>query len=505
MPVFVTTSSTVTRHGAFAIERTPPAQITPTGTFQPAIVDQFPWGPYSTTNGIIYTPASIKDFTNTYAPPGFSRTGMGYLASIRKAWPNNSLKACRVLGLTAAAATALVQTAGASTIWTVGAKYSGVSGNSMTCTTTASSDGVAGHIKLSITITGPSGTTTDVIDNLPTAAAPNPLPDLSKMLLVGSLTFGSGGTAVQSTVNFSGGLDGTINAASYSGTPGNGDFGIARLETDTTIRHAFTGDPGNTLRVGVNTALVAHAALMTDRVVYVNGNSGQSASAVLTDVAQYQSTRAVYTDPWVYILDDTTGLKTLVPSAPFAASVASQLSPSTSIAWKNTEVQAMLAGIVDLETDRGANAGNNTLNGIATFIRELTGGFTIEAGVVTNAPVDNTRRTLARTRMGDYIAISFVNSVRSMVDAPNVPYNQDIIIQALEMFMGSLKKSASVDPNHRPHVLDYAIGNLSAANVQTDLDQGNFFVPLDVKTSSAMERIFLSIRYGETVQVQHLS
>lgn len=505
MPVFVTTSSTVNRHGAFAIERPPPVQITPTGTFQAAIVEQFPWGPFNTNNGIIYTPGSIKDFTNTFAPPGMVRTGSGYLASIRKAWANNSLKACRVLGTTAAQATALVQTSAPVTIWTVTAKYPGATGNSFTLTVGNSSDGVSGHIKLSVTVTGPTGTTTDVIDNLPTAAAPATLPDLSKLLLVGSLTFGVGGTAVAGTTNFSGGLDGTIAASQYVCTAGNSDFGIARLEVDSSIRHVFVGDPGNSFRSTVNLGLVAHAALQTDRVCYLNGPSGQSASAVLTDVAQYQSTRAVYVDPWVYIVDDTTGAKTLVPGAPFAASIASQLSPSTSIAWKNTEVQQLLAGIVDLETDRGANAGNNTLNGIVTVIREDTGGFTFEAGVVTNAPVDNTRRTLARTRMGDYIAISFVKNVRGMVDAPNVPYNQGLIVQALDMFMGSLKKAQNQDPNHRPHVLDYAIGNLSAANSQNDLDQGNFFVPLNVKTSSGMERIFLSIQYGETVQVQHQS
>lgn len=505
MPVFVSSVSSATRHAAYAIERTPPAQITPTGTGVACLVDQFPWGPYVTANGIVYTPSGIKDLTNTIAPPGFPRTGMGYLSTIRKAWPNNQLKVVRVLGLTAAAALATVTTAGSVVIWTVNAKFLGASGNSMTLTVSAASDGVATHVKLAVTVTGVTGTTTDIIDNLPTAAAPATLPDLSKLLLVGSLVFGVAGTAQLNTTNFTTGLDGTINAASYAGTQGNGDFGVARMETDLTIRHGMTGDPGNTLRVGVNTALVAHAGFMTDRVVYINGNSGQTAASVLTDVAQYTSTRAIYTDPWVYILDDTAGTKTLVPSAPFAASVAAQLSPSTSIAWKNSEVQAMLAGINDLETDRGANAGNNSAAGIVTVIRELTGGFTFESNNVTNAPVDATKRTLTRTRMGDYIAISFVQNVRSMVDAPNVPYNQSILIQALDMFMSSLKKSKDQDPNHRPHVLDYQIGNLSAANAQTDLDQGNFFIPLDVKTSSAMEHIFLSIRFGETVQVQHVS
>src|SRR6266849_5236162 len=70
----------------------------------------------------------------------------------------------------------------------------------------------------------------------------------------------------------------------------------------------------------------------------------------------YRSVRTVYTDPWVYVLDDVDGTKRLVPSAPFAASVAAQLSPSTSIAWKDPEVLAMLDAIVDVEFDRGNGA-----------------------------------------------------------------------------------------------------------------------------------------------------
>jgi phage tail sheath protein FI len=515
MPVFVTSVQATSRHGVFAVERLPPAQITPTGTGVACIVDQFPWGPAPGatpgTNGFLYTPSGIKDWANNFAPPGFLRTyagagGAGYLATIRKAWPNNQLKTIRVLGGTAVTATALVQTGGAVTIWTVGAKFPGANGSLMTCTTAAASDGIAGHVKLTITITGVTGTTSDIIDNLPTAAAPATPPDLSKLLLVGSLTFGTGGTAVQSTVNFTSGTDGTVNAATYTGTAGNGDFGIARAETDASIRHIFTGDPGNTIRSAVNAALLAHVNLQSDRVAYINGNSGQSAAAVLTDAATYSaSSRVLYVDPYVYILDDTTATKTLVPGAPFAASVAAQLPPSTAISWKNAEVQAMLAGINDLEIDRGNNAGNNTLGGICTVIRETTGGFTFEADSLTITPVDNTKRRLARTRTGDFIASSVTASLRGFVDAPNVPDNQQSVIQAVDAFMASMKKAASQDPNHRAHVLDYQIGNLSAANAQTDLDQGNFFIPLDVKTSSGMEKIFLSIRFGENVTVSHVS
>lgn len=502
MPVFISTQSATNRHGTFAIERTPPAAITPTGTGVACLVDQLPWGPSQT----LTVPAGLKDLYNQIAPPGFPHAGnMGWLAAIRKAWPQNQLRFVRVLGTTAAQATALVQTAGAVTVYTVTAKYPGLNGNSMTVTSSAASDGVAGHIKLAITITGASGTTTDTIDNLPTNAAPSPAPDLSKLLLTGALTFGVSGTVALGTVSFTGGLDGTINALAYSGTQGANDVGIAKMETDMSIRHVFVADPGNALRAGVNSALQAHAGFMGDRVAYINGNSGQTAAAAQTDVANYRSTRVVYCDPWVYILDDVTAAKTLVPGGPFAGSVAAQLSPSTPISWKNPEVIAMLAGINDLEADRGNNAGLNTTQGIVTFNREVNGGFTFESGVVANAPLDPTRTRLTRTRMGDYIAVSFINSTRPFVDGPNVPYNQQSIVQALDSFMSVLKKNANVDPNHRPHVLDYQISNLAAANAASDLANGLFFVPLDVQTSSGMDQILLSIRFGENVTVQHTS
>ena len=286
---------------------------------------------------------------------------------------------------------------------------------------------------------------------------------------------------------------------------GTNDVGIAKLESDTTIRHCFTGDPGNTLRAGVNAAFIAHVGSLGDRVCYLNGNSGQTAAAAQTDVANYRSTRAVYVDPWCYILEDVAAAKTLVTTAAFAASVAAQLSPSTPIAWKNPEVMAMLGGVNDLEADRGNAAGNNTDNGIVTMIREAQGGFTFESAVVTNWALDQTKGRLARTRIGDYIAVSFISSTRSFIDAPNVAYNQQAIVQALDAFMSGLKRNANVDPNHRPHVIDYQISNLAAVNSQTDTGNGLFVVPLDVQTSAGIEKLFLSIRYGEQVVVQHQS
>lgn len=498
MPVFVTSVSTINRHGAYAIEKSLPATITAGGTGVAALVDQFPWGPMQQ----VITPSGLKDFFNVIAPPGFDRTGPGYLAAIRKGWPNNQLRAVRVLGATAATATVTLATAGAVNVLTVTAKYPGLSGNLLTATVSPSSDGVTGHFKLTVTVSGSSGTTSDIVDNLNyTGTGADSAPDLTKALLVGSITKLIAGTPAAGTFSLAGGTDGTINAQAYTGTQGASDQGIAKLEADSAVKHVATGDPGAALRPAVNAALQQHAQYLGDRVAYINGVAGQTAVAAQADVANYRSNRVIYCDPWCYINDDVTATKRLVPSAAFAMSVAAQLPPSTPIAWKSTEVQAMLSGVVDLEVDRGAAAGDNTNNGIVTMIREATGGFTFESAVLTIAPVDSTKARLTRTRMGDYIAGAFVSSTRGFVDSPNVLANQQSIIVALNSFMSGLKAAKNDDANHRVHVLDYAIGSIAAANSPDDLAAGYFYVPLDTQTSAGIEKMILAFRFGEGVKV----
>lgn len=496
MPVFVTSTTTVNQHGVFALERNPPATITPSGTGTACIVEQFPWGP----SQVLTTPDSIGDLLNMVAPPGMSRTGSGYLSIIQKAWPR--LKFVRVEGSSAIAAFVTLASSTPTNLLTVTLKYPGTAGNSVTATVSPASDGDSNHFNLAVSVTGASGTTTDTVKNLNySGIGADSVPDLTNTLLLGSIVKLASGIPVTGTFSFASGTDGTIAAADYVGTQGTGDKGVARLEGDKTIDMFFCGDPGNSFRGTVNNGFVAHADFMTDRFACINGNSGQSASAAQTDVANYRSTRAVYVDPWVYINDDTLGTKTLVPGASFAASVAAQLSPSTSVAWKDIKVRSMLRGIVDLEAERGLAAGNNSDAGIVTVIREETGGFTFEAGKVTAFPTSPAKGNLTRTRMGHYIARSITRSLRGSVDSPNVPANQQDCIDSITSFMEILKKNAKLDPNNLPHVLDYSIGDLNAFNSQASLDSGQFFIPLNVKTSSAMEKIFLSFAFGETVTV----
>jgi phage tail sheath protein FI len=496
MALWVSTTSAATRHAVYAIERTPPAIIQGIGTGIAGLVEQFPWGPPQT----LYRPGDVNDRVLTFAPPGMSRLGSGYLAMIQKAFPD--LHLVRVIGASATpAAVQVSDTAGTTWLVLVTLKYPGTAGNAATATVSPASDGDPTHRNIAVTVTGASGTTTDFLQNINLSGlGPDTIVDTTKLRLVGSVQKLATGLLGMATVAFSGGTDGGVIAADYVGSQGQNDRGLARLEADDAVSVVFFGDPGNAFRGACNQGVKQHCDVLGDRFGFVNGNPGQQASAAQADVANYRSTRVVYCDPWVYELDDTTGARQLVPSASFAGSICAQLSPSTKISWKNPEVIAMLSGIVDLEGERGQQASTNTAQGIATFIREKRGGFTIEADVVTIAPIDPSRKRLCRGRVGTYIAKSITESLRPNVDGPNVPLTQQGVIDAVETFMDGMKRAKDQDPAHRPYVLDYGLGNIQAANGASDQENGDFIIPLDAKTDPGMERIFLSVQFGEGVK-----
>lgn len=500
MGLFVTSPAAATLDGVYAMERTPPAVIAAKGTGVADLVGQFPWGPAQQ----LYTPTSIADRLNRFAPPGMSRLGSGYLAMIQKGWPQ--LNVVRVVAATGvAAAAAPINKTGPTLLFTVNALYEGTAGNSIVVNIAAASDGNANHFKMTLTVTGPSGTSTETFDNVdmtvnPFTVAGQAYSDENNYL-AGVITQSSTGVPLTGNTTMTGGTDGSVAAADYVGTQGSADKGIALLETDRTCGRFITDDPGDSFRSTVNAGMVAHASYMGDRLAFMNGPKGQSISAVATDVANYRLDKAVYCDPWVYEYDDTTGAKQLVPSSSFAASVHAQLSPSTSPAWKSTEVvDGMLGGIVGLETDRGVGgAAANTANGVCTFIKEPNGGYSIEGGVLTVAPQDPSRKGIERITIGIYVAKAFQSSIRGFVAGPNVQQNQQNIIDALEVFLSGLVNNASVDANHLPHIVSYDIPDLSTFNTPASIAGGDFYVPLDMKTSSGMHRIFLSFQFGPSV------
>lgn len=498
MTVWITSYAAARRHGVYAIARTPPKMLRAAGTGVVAMVGQFPWGP----DTAVTTPTGAKQLIDMFAPPGMSHTATGYLALLGKAYP--TLRIVRAVGSAAAASTFLLTGAGAVLQLTLTLKYKGVAGNSVTVTVGDATDGVAGHCNITVAVTGASGTTSELYTNVDNTAVTFTQPDLTNSLLVGSIVRNGSNVLrpTNGTYTSSNGADGSVTAAEYVGTPGTGNKGLALLEGDKSIRHVFVDDCGSSLRAAVNAGVVAHAILCGDRLGYINGDSGLTAAQTVTNVGTFtRSDRVVYCAPWAYIYDDITGAQQLVTPSPFGASVCAQLSPSTSPAWKDGEVGSMLAAIVRLETDFGASIPDLTDAGIMCLERETDGSYRFEAGVNTYAVTDPSKKNITRTRIGDYIAISFVDSVRSMVDAPNVDVNQISLVAALEDLLDTLVANQFKDPNHYPYIKAYTIDPLASVNSTATLAAGDFTIPCEVQCGSNMERIFLSIQFGESVVV----
>jgi hypothetical protein len=493
MSLFVSTPPSV--RGVFAVENPPPSIVVPQGTNVAVAVGQFPWGP---SNSLQY-PGSMGAFYNAFAPRGMTRTGSAHLSVIRKAWP--VLGAVRAKDPTAVVATAVISSSTPTQILRVTLNSAGTQGNSVIVTVGAADDGNANHFDLTVSVTGASGTTSEIFRNVNiSGTGADVIPSTTGSVLVGSLTKLASGIPVPGNTTCSGGTEGTTTATHYVGTPGGGDYGFALLESDSTINHVFTDDCGNSLRAAVNAGLEAHVELTTDRVGYINGNSGQSVSSAQTDVANYRSIRIVYVDPWAYIYDDTTGALQLAPSSCWGASVAAQLPPSAAISWRNDTVSGFLDGIAQLEFDRGSNRGQNTAAGIATLTKRKKGGFTFEADVVTSLTPGETE--LTRTRMGQFIASSVVQSWEEYTDAPMVTRYQQDMINGAEAFLSGLKQNQNLNPLFYPYIDDYQVLDPSSANTATSEDNGDYTVPINVKIGSNMHRIFLSLQYGESVTIQ---
>jgi hypothetical protein len=495
--IFATAISDQLGPGVYGVNVKPAATLVPEGTATSCLVEQFPWGP----TGIVYQPVDDADRILTFYPPGMNRNMAGPLALSGKGWPDNRI--VRVVASSGTAvATATLASAVPANIVTATLKSVGTAGNVAVATVAASSDGVSGHWKLQVQVTGVSGTTTDVVDNIDstsaTTLANTTAAQLTKCILLGSLAWVANGTPANGTTAFASGADGSVVASDYVGTAGLGDKGLALTEGEDAISLICFGDPGGSLRAACNAGLKAHVLANNRRNGFATGNSGQSASAAQTDVASYRADTLIYVDPWMKQLSDQDSTIQTIPAAALAMSVAAQLSPSTHISWRDPEVADLMASVYDVEAKRGAQAKTNSDQGIVTLIKKSTGGFAFYSDNTSNAPVNTAQPDLATIRIGQYILTSAEAGFQSNVDGPNVPATQRPMRGALDSFMTTMVHNRDHDPAHNPYVKDYSLGDEVASNPQSSLDAGDYVIPLTAKTDRGMLRIFIPITYGPT-------
>lgn len=496
MPLVVTSPQTGT--GVYGILQQPPSQVTAAGNQTAVCVGQWPWGP---TNTLTYPGgAPGGSYLATFAPNGSVRTTGGHLAVMRKAWPN--LGIIRALPTTAVKATGNLQTSGSVTVMSLTAAYYGTTGNSLVATVSAASDGNANHYNLTVVLSGASGTTTEVYQNLNVSGTgANVLPNLANSTLLSAATYVANGIPANGATTLSGGTSPAVVATNYVGTPGGSDYGFALCEQDTSISHLFTDDCGGSLRAAVGSGLLAHVTLTTNKIGYWSGNSGQSASSAQTDVASFRSTNICYVDPWAYVYDDTTGALQLAPGSSWAASVASQLPPSVDIGFRSPQVVAMLNGIAQLEVQRGPSvraqntlSGISTLTGLAAATGGQLGGYSFEGGFNSSGVSGET--DLTWTEMGIFLLKSVTQSWQPYVNAPNITYYQQDLINSLTAFLATLQQNATTNPAFFPYINGYRILAPGSVNTAASIAGGAYTVAAQVKYGSHMRQIYFQLQGG---------
>lgn len=484
--------------GVYGVNVKPPVTLPAEGTDITCLLEQFPWGPAQT----IYEPTDPADAILTFYPPGFNRNLAGPLALSGKGWPDP-----RIVRITAAsgtvAASATINKTGPAACLVVTLNSVGTAGNVASWTTSAASDGNAAHVNLAVTVTGVSGTTTDLVPNINVSGTGADYlgADLTpKLRLIGSIAKSASGTPLLASGTFTSGADGAVAATDYVGTAGLGDHGLALTEGEPDINHVFFGNPGNSLLTACNTGMQAHAALMGRQFCYISGPSGQAASAAQTDVANYRDDRLIYVDPWMQQLSDQDSTLQTIPTAPMAASVASQLSPSTKISWRAAEVAGMMTAVRGVEAVRGQQALTNSNNGIVTLIKKRGGGFAFYTDVTSNSTVNTGAPALTDQRMGVFVITSAEDGFQENVNGPNVPATQMPMRAALTSFLTGLIFNSKKDPAHNPYIKGFSLDPNDASNPEASLDAGDFSIPTNMQTDSGMIRIFVPLQYGPSVQ-----
>lgn len=392
---------------------------------------------------------------------------------------------------------------------TIDAKYHGTAGNSIVAVVSNATDADPNHFNLVVTVTDAIGSTQESYTNLNiSGTGDDVIPTADELeadsVLLGLFTKLGDGRPLNGTYTLSGGSNGTINLAAYTGTAGSADAGIALMEGEDRVRHLCTDYPGDSLVVGVNEALVAHVtAQKKKRIAYINGEPDMTPAEVRTDVVQYRDGTGfvAYIDGWFYSVLDEYGVQRLLPPSPLAANLACRIPASLSLAYKGTKNTAVLSQIVKtIQRPRGAGAAINTSEGIITLIQDEDGVFAFEASPSTSGPLAAEFKDLTRSRLALQLAQDLRNALRRRTDAPNVQLIRDQNRLAVGQYLNGLVSAASRDPINELHIIGWEF--TSDAGLNTGQYPGQVVVPLRIVGSESISQLvfYLDLKLGSVFE-----
>ena len=103
--------------------------------------------------------------------------------------------------------------------------------------------------------------------------------------------------------------------------------------------------------------------------------------------------------------------------------------------------------------------------------------------------------------MGIFIAQSAVNAWYPYVDAPNLPFFQQDLVNSANSFLGVLKNNATVNPAALPYIANFAVLPVGSSNTAATIAAGMYNVGAQIQLGSPMSQISLSMQFGATVTV----
>lgn len=487
------TAITAAFYGVNILEQSPPGGVRGSGTNVVAIVANLPWGAVDVITEI----SSPAEFFTTFAPAVFGRLDVTYpalRAFMNKTFPA-TIRVVRISPGSQATATRVFDDASAGDSVTVTARSPGVLGNSISVAWAANADDATARdatvtigttysvtYKRVATIVSAALVVTDPGDPYVSFAKASGATLVPAAIAATALATGSDGTTV------AGDYTSAIDLFASASVQWNVGF-VAEAESalvDAINAHLKTFEDANKLNMWVLCTVAA-----------------QSVSTAKTYVASYRSDRLMYCWPKVKTINafDPDRATVTVDGNSFAAVAIASVLPEQSPGG-NPGAQ-FLRGITDVEL--GATTAQLKELGefgiTPWFMSDAHEGAILHDAVTTSLTAGLTQ--VFRRRMTDYIVksladylqrftgelldIDLVNRRLGAVTAPEVGQ--------VRQFLADLKRDGT---NGR--IRDYSVDPFGA-NVQSNINAGQFIIIVAVKLFSVQRQIVLLAQIGETVEI----
>lgn len=249
-----------------------------------------------------------------------------------------------------------------------------------------------------------------------------------------------------------------------------------------------------------NQYLKIHAAETQDKMVLICGEEEQSLSAAMADAANYRDVdgRIIYLFPWIQTSID--GVVRYTNPASWAASILSQTAPNVDPAFvATTNFTQGITGLKKYLTRSDYMQLKEA--GVAAFEHDHEIGFKLKSAVVTQVS-DQSKVTIVRRRMADYLTNSVGRFLKNYQNAVNSAANRALVKGSILSFIQSLEKDGILPKDSEIKDGVAKLVDVESLNTDSSIAQGIFKILWKQRIYSSMRYIVLQAEIGQGVVVK---